>query len=158
MGRRRTVALGLVTLVGLACLTPTASGGAPTRERIEVDETFVDSVTCTFPVTVHSVGHVTIREYDRAKGVVSLTTLNIKSVATANGKSVRVHDVGSDQLRIAPDGTVILSIRGQIPFGPSGSDPGFNGVIKINMETGEVLHEPSAVKDRAAALCAALAP
>ena len=93
--------------------------GAPTRERIEVDETFVDSVTCTFPVMVHSVGHVTIREYDRAKGVVSLQTLNIKSIGTANGKSVVVHDVGSDQLRIAPDGTVILSIRGQIPFGPS---------------------------------------
>ena len=158
MGGRRTVALGLVMVVGLACLAPTASGGTPTRERIEIDEMFVDATTCSFAISVHSVGHAIMREYDRAKGVVSLTTLNIKSVAAANGKSVRVHDVGSDQIRIAPDGTVILSIRGQIPFGPSGSDPGFNGVIKINMETGEVLHEPSAVKDRAGALCAALAP
>jgi len=153
LGRWRTVALSLVTLVGLACLAPTASGGAPTRERIEVDESFVDTEVCEFPVMVHSVGHVIIREYDRAKGVVSLQTLNIRSVATANGKSAKVHDVGSDQIRVAPDGTLILSIRGQVPF-----DPGFNGVLKINLETGEVLHEPTALKDRAAALCAALAP
>ena len=153
--RRRTVALGLVTLAGLACLAPSASGGAPTRERLEIDETFVDSVTCAFPVMVHSVGHVIIREYDRAKGVVRLQTLNIKSTGTANGKSVVVHDVGSDQLRSAPDGTLILSIRGQIPFGP---ETGFNGVLKIDLETNEVLHEPTALKDRAAGLCAELAP
>ena len=156
MGARRTVALGLVMLVGLVCLAPTASGGAPTR--IEIDEMFVDNATCSFAISVHSVGHVIVREYDRATGVVSLTTLNIKSTATANGKSVHVHDVGSDQVRIAPVGTVILSLRGQIPFGPTGSDPGFNGVIKNNLETDEVLHEPSAVRDRAGALCAALAP
>ena len=40
-------------------------------------------------------------------------------------------------VRIAPDGTMILSIVGQIPFGP-----GFTGVLKINLDTGEVIHEP----------------
>jgi hypothetical protein len=36
---------------------------------------------------------------------------------------------------VQPDGTVILSIVGQVPFE-------FTGVLKINLETGEVILEP----------------
>ena len=47
-------------------------------------------------------------------------------------------DVGADLTRIEPDGTLVLSVIGQVPFD-------FAGVLKIDPETGEVIHEP---KDR----------
>jgi hypothetical protein len=37
-------------------------------------------------------------------------------------------------LRIEPDGTVVLSITGQVPFA-------FAGVLKIDLETGDVILE-----------------
>jgi len=138
-----------------AALTATASAGAPTRERIEIDETVVDellSEECGFEVVTTFSGHIIVREFDRAKGVVSVRTLNILGVATANGNTVRIRDVGADQVRIAPDGTMILSIVGQIPFGP-----GFTGVLKINLTTGEVIHEPHHFTEDVAGVCAALA-
>jgi hypothetical protein len=46
----------------------------------------------------------------------------------------------SDQVRVQPDGTVILSIVGQVPLG-------FTGVLKINPETEEVILEPHHVVD-----------
>ena len=49
-------------------------------------------------------------------------------------------DVGIDQVRVQPDGTVILSIVGQVPVE-------FTGVLKINPETEEVLLEPHHVVD-----------
>jgi hypothetical protein len=138
-----------------AALTATASAGAPTRERIEIDETVVDeflSEECGFEVVTTFNGHIIVREFDRANGVVTVRTLNILGVATANGNTVRIRDVGADQVRIAPDGTMILSIVGQIPFGP-----GFTGVLKINLTTGEVIHEPHHFTEDVAGVCAALA-
>ena len=64
-----------------------------------------------------------------------MTTLNISLVATAGDNQARFRDVGIDQVRVQPDGTVILSIVGQVPFE-------FTGVMKINLETGEVILEP----------------
>ena len=37
------------------------------------------------------------------------------SVATAGDNQARFRDVGIDQVRVQPDGTVILSIVGQCP-------------------------------------------
>jgi hypothetical protein len=61
-------------------------------------------------------------------------------VFTAGDNQIRVRDVGIDQVRVQPDGTVILSIVGQVPFG-------FTGVLKLNPETGEILLEPHHVAD-----------
>jgi hypothetical protein len=54
--------------------------------------------------------------------------------------ATRARKGGADQTRVAPDGTVILSIVGQVPLG-------FTGVLKLNAETGEILHEPHHVVD-----------
>jgi hypothetical protein len=150
----RALALVGAALVA-AVLAATATAGAPTRERIEIDETVADEFLteeCGFPVVTTFQGHIIVRTFDRAKGTVSVRTLNILGVATANGNAVRIRDVGADQVRIAPDGTMILSIIGQIPFGP-----GFTGVLKINLDTGEVIHEPHHFTEDAAGVCAALA-
>jgi hypothetical protein len=58
--------------------------------------------------------------------------------------------VGADQVRIAPDGTAILMIIGQIPFG-------FTGVLKINLDTEEAILEPQhSLEGRIEDACAAL--
>jgi hypothetical protein len=115
-----------------------ASAQAPEKEVIQVDETFADDFLteeCGVPVTTTATGRVTL--FDSPDGVVllHLTTLNISLVATAGDNQARFRDVGADQLRMQPDGTLILSIIGQVPFE-------FTGVLKINPETGEVILEP----------------
>ena len=68
---------------------------------------------------------------------------------SANGNSIRVQDVGNDHLRVAPDGTVTISIVGQVPFQ-------FSGASRINVTTGEVFHEPHHIVD-IDAVCSRLA-
>jgi len=145
-----------VAAIAAGTLCATAAAARPTMERIDVDETGPDEFLteeCGFPVTTQFVGHLIFRVFEgREKGVVDLSTLNILGTARAHGNTVRIRDVGADQTRIAPDGTVILSIIGQIPFGP-----GFTGVLKIDLTTGEVIHEPHHFTEDVAGVCAALA-
>jgi hypothetical protein len=130
-----------------------AVAAPPTIERIQVDDTFVDrflSAECGVRVTTTARGRVTIRSFDRGRGPVELVTINIALTATADGRTFRFRDVGSDLTRITPDGTAVLKISGQVPFQ-------FAGVLKINLTTGEAILEP---KDRSgrqlARACAAL--
>jgi len=114
-----------------------AAAQAPVKEVIQVNETFADEFLteeCGVPVTTTATGRVTVFTFN---GTVlqEMTTLNISLVATAGDNQARFRDVGIDQVRVQPDGTVILSIVGQVPFE-------FTGVMKINLETGEVILEP----------------
>lgn len=138
------------------------SGGAvshaagPTFERIVVDESGPDpdlSAYCGFAVTFTYKGSIILRTFsDRSTGLVELKTLNAVLTLSANGKSYSSRDVGADVLTVSADGTVIITVVGQIPFG-------FTGAIKVNLVTDEVIVEPhhdlSADLDKA---CAALAP
>ena len=107
------------------------------KEVIQVNETFADEFLteeCGVPVTTTATGRVTVFTFN---GTVlqEMTTLNISLVATAGDNQARFRDVGIDQVRVQPDGTVILSIVGQVPFE-------FTGVLKLNLETGEAILEP----------------
>ena len=52
--------------------------------------------------------------------------------------------------RIEPDGSLVLSITGQVPFA-------FAGVLKIDLETGEaILERAIRSEEQLAAACAAL--
>jgi hypothetical protein len=139
MRRQRTTGvlavLGALLVVVLGATA--AAAQAPEKEVIQVDDTFADEFlteACGVPVTTTITGRVTIFTLD---GVVlqELTTLNLSIVATAGDNQARFRDVGADQVRVQPDGTVILSIIGQVPFG-------FTGVLKLNLETGEAILEP----------------
>ena len=139
MKRRRIsgvlAVLGALSVVVLGATA--AAAQAPEKEVIQVDDTFIDpglSEECGVEVTIHITGRVTIFSHD---GVVlqHLTTLNFAGVATAGDNQLRFRDVGADQTRVQPDGTVILSIIGQVPFD-------FTGVLKINPDTEEVILEP----------------
>ena len=76
--------------------------------------------------------------------------------AQAGDNTYSFRDVGADHLQVKPDGTEILMIIGQIPFG-IGDDPlGFTGVLKINLTTGEVILQPQHSMGGVEEACAAL--
>ena len=139
--------------VAAVAVPSAASAAKPTIERETVNETFVDeflSEACGTTVTTTAKGHVTIRVFDREKGLVELVTINVGLTARAGDNVVRFRDVGSDAVRITPDGTAILRIAGQVPFE-------FKGTLKINLDTGEAILEPRATgAQQLARVCAKL--
>jgi hypothetical protein len=140
MRRQRTS--GVLTVLGallVVVLGATAAAAqAPVKEVIPVDDEFVDealSEECGVEVTVTETGRATVFTFPDGKVLQELTALNLETVFTAGDNQIRVRNVGIDQVRVAPDGTVILSIVGQVPLQ-------FTGVLKINLETDEVILEP----------------
>jgi hypothetical protein len=136
-----------------AALAGSSLAAKPTIDRFEIDETVPDpflTAECGVPVTVHAEGHVIVRTFGDDGGLVELQTLNIINTVSAGDNTYRIRDVGADQVRIAPDGTAILMIIGQIPFG-------FTGVLKINLDTEEAILEPQhSLEGRIEDACAAL--
>jgi hypothetical protein len=145
------VALGAVLGIGA---TSTAAAAKPTIERVHVDEVFDDDFlteACGVPVRTRAQGRVTVRFFDGAgTGPAELTTLNIVLTAMSGDNTYRFRDVGGDLLRIEPDGTAVVMIIGQVPFG-------FTGVLKIDLETGEAILEPQhSLEGNVEEACAAL--
>ena len=148
----RTFLAGI--LVASVVIAPTAFAAKPTFERIDIDETFDDdflTAECGVPVTTHAVGQVTLRMLEGGgTGAAEVNTLNIALTAMSGDNTYRFRDVGADQVRIEPDGTAILMIIGQTPFG-------FAGVLKIDLETDEVILEPQhSLEGNIEKACAAL--
>ena len=136
----RGISIWFAGVVAIAALVaPSALAAKPTIERINVDDTFDDVLLteeCGVPVTTRAQGHIIIRTFDgEGTGPTDLTTINVGLVATSGDNTYKFRDVGADLIRIEPDGTAILMIIGQIPFD-------FTGVLKIDLETGEVVQEP----------------
>jgi hypothetical protein len=146
-------------LVVAALPAPGALAGKPTIERFDIDETFADEFlteACGVPVTTTGKGHVIVRTFSGNGGLVSVRTLNVAYTARAGGNSYRFRDVGADHLQVKPDGTEILMIIGQIPFGIGDDPQGFTGVMKINLTTGEVILQPKHSIGGTEEACAAL--
>jgi hypothetical protein len=155
MRRQRTI--GLLAVLGALLVVvlggTAAAAQAPEREVISVDDEFVDeelSEECGVDeVNVTVTGQVTLFTFPDGRVLKDLTTVNLEVVWSAGDNEVRVRDVGIDQVRVQPDGTVILSIVGQVLFQ-------FTGVMKINLDTGDVILEPHHFFD-IEELCAQLA-
>jgi hypothetical protein len=149
---RSVIALLAGVVVIAVAIAPAAVAGKPTIERFDVDRTFLDeglSEACGVPVTTHIRGHVTLRVFENGTNV-TLNTLNFALTAMAGGNSYRFRDVGADHVKVTKDGSEVLSIVGQLPFD-------FIGVLKINLTTGEVIHEPGHdISGRVEEACAAL--
>jgi len=148
---KKLLVLGALALGFVAVASATAGQPAMTRE--DIDDTFADEFltdACGFDVITHATGHIVTREFDRTNGTVEVRTLNVALTATANGNSYRFRDVGADHVKVTRDGA-ILSIVGQVPFD-------FIGVLKIDLDTDEVVHEAQhGISGRVADACAALA-
>lgn len=140
MSRRRASGwlVSVIALVGLVW-AGVATGAAPTMERINVDETFVDddlTEACGVPVTTTALGHVIVRTFSgEGTGIAQVNNISVGLTATAGDRTFRFRDVGADVVQIKPDGTLVLLITGQVPFA-------FAGVLKINPKTEEVILEP----------------
>jgi hypothetical protein len=152
---RRLIAM-LASVLALAALlvSGTASAAMPSFERIDIDESEPDpflTAECGVPVTTHARGHIIIRTFEGdTTGVAEVFTINLALTATAGENTYRFRDVGADVTQIEPDGTAILMIVGQVPFG-------FTGVLKIDLETGEAILEPQhSLEDRLAEACEVL--
>lgn len=133
-----------------------ALGAAPVIERIDIDETFADdflSEACGVPVTTTARGQIIARTFPgEGTGVAEVRSVNVSLTATAGDRTFHFRDVGADLVRIEPDGTAVLSIIGKVPFA-------FNGVLKIDLETGDAILEPRDIgEQQLAKACAVLNP
>ena len=152
MRRQRTS--GVLAVLGALLVVvfgaTAAAAQAPVKETIQVDGTFVDeglSAACGVEVTVTETGFITFLTFpDRPVGPLELHSFHLDLLLTAGDQQARFRDVGIDLFRVQPDGTVILSIAGQ-------SVPNMiTGVLKINLDTGEVILEPHHTLDVCGAL------
>ena len=140
----------------VASMAVVAAGPAvaapPVIERVQVEDSFHDEFLteqCGVDVTTAVSGWITtITASGQDPRLIQVRTLNLGLTATAGDNTFRFRDVGADMLRIEPDGTLVLSIIGQVPFE-------FTGVLKIDLDTGEAILEPHHFLDAARA-CAAL--
>lgn len=153
MKRFLTLVVALAAVAWFA--SPAAQAAKPTIERITIDNADTDEFlteACGVTVTFTERGHITVRTFGEVdKGLAQVRSVNIAVVLSANGNSYRLRDVGADVLRVTPDGVAILSLMGQLPFF-------FTGVLKIDLSTGEVVHEPRHLTDGdIATACAVLA-
>lgn len=154
MLRRASAAVLALTLAATGTTVGAAAAAAPTITRVPIDDEFVDeslSEECGVEVNGTAKGFVIIREFEQdGARLTSVLTINITVTLTAGDNTIRLKDVGADLQRTTPEGVPILQIVGQIPFG-------FTGVLKIDPETGEVLHEPrDTAEAQVAQACAAL--
>jgi hypothetical protein len=147
-----------VALCAAAALVPASAAGAPpTIERVDIDDTFVDeflSEACGVKATVHLVGHQMTRTSESGR-LLDVHTVSMTGIITSKFGSFRVKDVGSDSTRVTPDGQVIVSLRGQLPFF-------FKGVLKYDpaIAGDNWLNEPNlaAGERQVERACAALNP
>ena len=154
MSTRGLIAWRGATMAVAAVFVTSAAAAKPTIERFEVDESFVDDFlteACGVPVTTTALGHVILRTFGgEGTGPVELRTLNIGLTAMAGDNVYRFRDVGADLVRVEPDGTMILTIVGQVPFE-------FTGALKIDLATGETILEPQhSLEGRVEEACAKL--
>ena len=136
----RMLIAAVVVVGGLVGGAGPADAAAPTIERISVDDRFFDQFlteACGVRVTTHALGRLTLKSWDRqGTGPVEMVNVNITLTARAGDNTYRFKDVGSDMVRRQPNGTLLLRISGQVPFA-------HKGVLKINLDTGQVVHEPT---------------
>jgi hypothetical protein len=109
------------------------------KEKFTISDTFPSSIlspACGVEVTITITGSVMVLTFPhRPVGPTDLQIANIDWVATADNNQVRFRNVGIELVRVEPDGTVSVTIAGHHPVE-------FTGVMKINLDTGEVIQEP----------------
>jgi hypothetical protein len=136
--------VGLIAVLVVALAPAAGAGGKPVMETITFTDTFEDeelSEACGVDVTTTLSGSITTFVFpDRPVGLQDLRTVNVDFLSMSGDNTVRFKDVGIDTVQVRPNGTVILSIVGQVPFD-------FTGVLKIDLETGEAILEPVHIVD-----------
>jgi hypothetical protein len=143
----------IVTVAALGVGVVPAAAAGPSFEREDIwfeEQNALLTAECGVPVTLAGEGHATNRYFDETgkPGIRYVRTVNVTLSVRAGDNEVTLRDVGGDVEVLFPDGTRVLSVVGQLPFW-------FTGVLKIDVDTGEVLQEPQRYTD-ASSVCAAL--
>jgi hypothetical protein len=150
---RVAIAAAMAASTAAAAAAPTIAQ-PPEIEHVKFEETVTDDFLtemCGVQVTATVKGNYSVITFgDDGTGLQEVRTVNASITVSADGNTYRFRNVGADVVRVEPDGTVILMLIGQLPFF-------FNGVMKIDLETGEVLMEPQhSTEDEVAEACEAL--
>lgn len=145
MSRSRRV-IGLLLMSGLlvAAMAPAVQAAGPTTETInlndpaiDADETAWASDWCGFPVDADVSGRIAFKVFpsDR-RGVVELDIYGIRVtyVNPATGAWVKLRDIGPDRFFVK-HGQAYVAITGR-----SANGSGVYGVVIIDLQTGEVVH------------------
>ena len=106
------------------------------KQTIPISDSFhsdILSPACGVDITLTISGTIRVLTFpDRPVGPQDLQTFNIAVVATAGDRKVRWTQAGMTMDRVEPDGTVINILAAHRPVE-------FTGVLKTNVETGEVI-------------------
>ena len=116
---RRLVRILGLGLLGSVLIGGPVNAGAPTTERIPIDETFVDDFlteACGAEVTAHVTGHVTFRVFTNAAGdpVRELNNYAVHNAWSSANGSLRANDVGVDRITYLPDGSLLQVVIGNV--------------------------------------------
>ena len=154
MSKRLKALIIVASVSSVVAVSAPVQADPPVTERFTFDETYIDaglSDACGVEVTVRFTGHSRVRFFTNNGGrLLENFTLNTVSTLSAGDNTYRLRDVGSDHIMVGPDGTATISIAGQIPLD-------FTGMLRVNLDTGEVVHEPQHwTGDELAKLCAEL--
>ena len=138
-------ALAVLSLLLLALALPGSALARPSIDRIDLNDPALDaeesafaSELCGFPVIANYAGHILVKTLDRAgPGTVALTVygMRIDYRNPANGAVYKARDIGPDRVYVK-DGVLFVAVTGRSEGGT-----GVVGVVKINLETGEVVHQ-----------------
>lgn len=154
-GRRAQLAVLLILTVAMALLVgATPSRAAPksnaNKTVIQLDDpeewaalSQEVSDACGFDVVVDGSGWVQIRTFRDQQGRVQNAELNIyhsRIVASANGRSIQILDVGPDRF-FTRDGVPYLALTGRSITGS-----GVIGHVVVNLDTGEIKLEAGNVQ------------
>jgi hypothetical protein len=136
----------LIAIATLLLLPSAVLGAQPDYSFVTFDDPAFDaeetafvSDLCGFPIEAEFGGRIGFVVFDRdgAPGVVELAVYGLRGtyVNPANGKTVRIRDIGPDRFYIQ-DGIGYVAVTGRSEGGS-----GIVGVVKIDLATGEVVHE-----------------
>ena len=114
------------------------------KERFTISDEFTSSIlspACGVEVTITITGSVMVLTFPlRPVGPQNLQVGNIDWVATAGDNQVRFRNIHIERVMVEPDGTVSVTIAGHQPVE-------FTGVMRIDLDTGEIIQEPQHTAD-----------
>jgi hypothetical protein len=169
MGMRMRMCMKLLVLLSAAIVAAAcggtgmpaaaaAGGEPPVVQHVAIDSAGVDEFlteNCGFTVLYSVTGLVTLRLFgfgsEVEQGPQLIQTLNLTTTVTANGNTFTFRRAGVEAFQVTPDGAVVFSISGNVPFM-------FTGSLRIDLDAGVALVVPRHdTRDDLVAACAALA-
>jgi hypothetical protein len=162
--RMKLLVLLSAVIVAAACggmgvpAAATAGGEPPVVQHVTIDSAGVDEFlteNCGFTVLYSVTGRVTLLLFgfgsEVEQGPQLIQAVSLTTTVIANGNTFTFRRAGVDAFHVTPDGAVVYSISGNVPFR-------FTGSLRIDIDAGVGLVVPRHdTSGDVVAACAALA-